>query len=249
MSSHSLLGHGWRALWRGRSQCSPPYPVGESGIVGITNGIVDFFAGRDARGLILIDAGMDTGGIALDRLLTSLDARIEDVHLVLLTHGHPDHVAAAPLLTRARVFGGARDRARFAGRHRGRLAERLFRRVLPTPNISVTDWLDGECEIAIAGEPPIRAWPTPGDTPGAYSFLWRGVLFVGDALDWRQGRLEPALGFATDDASENRRSIIRLANRVDELDLHGIAVSHGGLVPGGEAKRLLRDLSARLRAR
>ena len=68
--------------------------TGGAEIIPLGNRGVNVFALRGAR-TVLIDAGMP--GMA-DAILTNLDKagiRREDVSLILITHGHPDHVGSA----------------------------------------------------------------------------------------------------------------------------------------------------------
>ena len=47
-----------------------------------------------ASGVILVDTGMDAGGLALDAALGEAGAARPDVSHVLITHAHRDHVGA-----------------------------------------------------------------------------------------------------------------------------------------------------------
>src|SRR4051812_18266254 len=75
-----------------RRRSSPPEQRGR--LLRERNLFTDIYGARTAAGVILFDAGVDTEGGALDRLLGTLGATRSDVHEVLLTHGHFDHVAA-----------------------------------------------------------------------------------------------------------------------------------------------------------
>jgi len=162
----------------------------------------------------------------------------------MLTHGHPDHVAAARLFPQARVFAGRGDLDRLTGRQPGtKIAERTYRRLLRTPGVQVTDELAGPRTIEVGGA-PLHAIPMPGDTPGAYAFAWSGLLFIGDVADRRGGRLRPARAFATDDPAGNRRSIRRLPTTVDSLGfvVDQVCTSHGGPTPRGQGRARLDQL-------
>ena len=129
-------------------------------------------------------------------------------------------------------------------------AERLFRRLLPTPAVAPTDLLHGREEVALGpdGSTSVLALPLPGDTPGAYAFWLRGVLVVGDVMDLRDGRLWPARDFATDDAAQNLRSIAGLPAALEGRRLDFVCTSHGGPTPPGRAAELLADVASRARS-
>src|SRR5437762_1950058 len=73
---------------------------------------------RTARGLVVVDAGMDSDGADIDAGLTALHARIEDVHAILLTHWHNDHSAGAQAIhgmSGAPVYYHRGDERQFSG--------------------------------------------------------------------------------------------------------------------------------------
>ncbi len=235
-------------LRRGRGARSEPFEIGGTGVFGLTNLFVELYAAKVGKAVVLFDTGMDPRGRPVDRLLEALGAERGDVTDVFLTHCHPDHVAGAPLFPAARVHAGARDGPRLTGEAPPRrAAERWFRRLLPTPAVHATDLHAGTASVRVGGE-SIRVLPLPGDTPGACAFLFRGILFVGDALDLRGGRLRPAWGYATDDAAENLRSIASLPDRLAELPLDFVCTAHGGPTPQGQARALLAQAADLARA-
>jgi len=237
-------------LRRGRGASNEPFEVGETGVMGVTNLFVDLYAARSEGALVLFDTGMDPRGRPIDRLLESLGASRADVTDVFLTHCHPDHVAGARLFPGARIHVGAADHPRLTGAVPPlRAAERWFRRILPTPNVYPTDLHEGTKEVPIGrGSAPVLVLAIPGDTPGACAFLFQQVLFVGDAFDFRGGRLRPAWNYATDDARQNLQSIAELPQRIEGLPLEFVCTAHGGPTPPGEARALLTNVAEVARA-
>jgi glyoxylase-like metal-dependent hydrolase (beta-lactamase superfamily II) len=77
---------------------------------------------------------------------------------------------------------------------------------------------------------------TPGHTPGSVCLYGARdrVLFVGDTLQRRFGRVTTASGLYSDDAREARRQVQRLA----ELDVETIVFSHYPPLTSGAGETL-----------
>jgi glyoxylase-like metal-dependent hydrolase (beta-lactamase superfamily II) len=128
------------------------------------DGTRTFVVGRERAAVI--DPGPDDPA-HLDAIVRALDGRAPAV--ILLTHAHPDHAAAAGLLS-ARTGAPVRM---------GRGA------LVPFPDL-ITEWLEEDEQIATdAGV--LHAVRTPGHAPEHLCFLWTGgparhdrALFAGD---------------------------------------------------------------------
>lgn len=128
--------------------------------------------------VVLVDSGSETEGDTLKSAVA--DRRVLGV---LITHSHNDHTAGAHVLGDVPVFVGREDLPTLLGErdHRG-LAPSVLGRVmgsdvtLPTRIEPVDDghefYANGETFHAIA---------MPGHTPGSMAWLYRDVLFSGDA--------------------------------------------------------------------
>jgi glyoxylase-like metal-dependent hydrolase (beta-lactamase superfamily II) len=194
-----------------------------------TMGIVS--AGPDQ--VVLIDAGMDDDGKVLLAELARRKLGPEAVRAILLTHGHPDHVSGAPLFPKAEVMILEADVATAEGRapYRG-----PFQRLFPVKprKLKITRALhDGE-SVAV-GDATFRVYAVPGHTGGSAAFLVDGVLFVGDSANaTKEGavRLLPLL--LTEDATQNRASLVRLAERLEaeHAEVKTIVFSHSGALDG-----------------
>ena len=102
-----VVGIGFMRL--GRHKFDAPEPVRGS-VMRVHGQVSDFFGAKTPDGtVILFDSGADPEGRGLDALLAALKAKREDVSDIFLTHGHGDHIAAAPLCPRARLHGGIGD--------------------------------------------------------------------------------------------------------------------------------------------
>ncbi len=125
---------------------------------------------------------IDPGGEP-DRLLWAVEQEGVTVERILLTHGHLDHVGAAPSLARALgvpVEGPSqREEEWFAA-----LPRQAQYFGLPHLDAFFPDrWLEGGEQIAI-GESSLEVIATPGHTPGHIVFFepTARLLFVGDVL-------------------------------------------------------------------
>src|SRR5688572_10200401 len=163
----------------GQGRADLPEKVGDTAIVRVRNFYVDLYGVKtSSTSVILFDAGMATQGVELDSLLAELGVRHQDVTDLFLTHGHPDHFGAAPLLPNARIHAGAADAGLFTGEIGPQKAlPRVLSLIGPAaPVVKITNALEGEEQIAIdAGKEIVHAIPMPGHSAGSYVFIFRDV--------------------------------------------------------------------------
>lgn len=189
--------------------------------------------------LILIDPGHiinESGERALEVLTESIandGFALEEIELILCTHGHPDHVEAAGAVRQrsgARIginekdaffLEGLEQRARAAGSPE-------------TPSLAPDFYLStGELNSG-AGEGEsdlIRVLETPGHSPGSVCFHFpeERVLFTGDTVfDGSIGRTDLPGG----DFEALGNSVAALS-RLDDLEL--LLPGHMGPVRGAES--------------
>ena len=215
-------------------------------VMRMRNLFTEIYGARVGDRVILFDGGIDSDGPALDALLTALHAGRDDVSDVFLTHGHFDHVQAAPLCKKARIHVGAEDVDMLAGRVRTEpLAARWFAMALPPPQFVADAPYHGREELALASGDKVVALPLPGHTPGSYVLFFDGVLIAGDSLQISDGKLQLAMPAFTVDVAANRRNVAALEAALAGLDVDTVCTGHQGCTPGGEAKKLIAELVAR----
>lgn len=187
------------------------------------------------REVLLIDAGQDPAGAAVLAELERRGLSVDAVRAVFLTHGHQDHVAAIPLLPRAEVLALSAETALVEGRVGSSGPMTRFFPVSPT-GITVTRGLqDGE--TVVIGDRPVRAFAMPGHTAGSAAYLVAGVLFVGDSADVNSdGEIQGAPWIFSDSQTQNRASLVRLADRLagQPGEVRAIVPAHSGAVDGLE---------------
>lgn len=125
-----------------------------------------------------------------------------DIDLVVLSHGHIDHVGSLPLFAHAPIVLTARERAEPAPLYFGDI------RPIPWPDASYT-LIDADTPVCEG----LTLIPTPGHTPGHLSALidlpdGRRVILAADAINRAS---EPAEGFADSmDPEASQASAARL---------------------------------------
>jgi glyoxylase-like metal-dependent hydrolase (beta-lactamase superfamily II) len=236
-----LLGAAALTLRAMRGRHRAPEPVaGASDVYRVRNLYVDLYGARAGKAVVLFDAGLDASGAPIDSLLIQMNAKRADVRGVFLTHGHPDHVAGAPLYPG--VLAGADDAALMRRqRGKGLRFARAMAAVIGIPAVDATDLLVDRREIKI-GDQLIIALPFPGHTAGSFLYLFRGVLFVGDAFNFEKGALVLPPRKFTEDPDLARRSIAYLPAQLTGLTVKTICTGHGGCTPPEKTKALLADL-------
>ena len=166
---------------------------------------VNMFIYADGEHAIGIDAAYLED--KLRREAKHLPVALESVTHVFLTHADVDHVGGLDAFPGAQVYL-ARDEeqmidgttARFFGLYHCPRLERAY---------SLLD--DGD--VVIVGSITVQAIATPGHTPGSMSFLVDDrVLFSGDTLALRNGRVYTFYRLVNKDTATQRESIRRLAS-------------------------------------
>lgn len=195
------------------------------------------FIVRD-RGVLLVDAGNPGDETAILTTMRGAGVRPDDLSLILITHGHPDHYGSADALrdlTGAPVAVHAAD-AGIMQRGVGglRFPTRVIWRLIGFAGgmIPFPDPCGVEPDITIVGPADLapfgvrgRVIPTPGHTPGSVSVIIAGgVAIIGDLLSALLPGGEPRLPFGTEDLTEARRSLHTLLACRPER----IYAAHGG---------------------
>ena len=132
---------------------------------------------RDEK-IILIDPGHDHLFDHVAEGLAELSIKVQDIDVVFISHGHPDHIEAVRRfdadLTTIMVSSIEMDFIRDIGSHYGS--------VLGDINFEPHVLLD-EGDL-IVGSMEFQVIHTPGHSPGSFCLYWRDkrVLFTGDVI-------------------------------------------------------------------
>ncbi len=212
-------------------------------IIPISLGIITGYVLRDA-GVIAIDAGPRGKGEQFARGLARAGIRPRDVQLIVLTHGHWDHVGSArdlKTITGGKLAMHEADRACLEhsiirlppGTTKwGKVfiaIERLFLPRIRIPAATV--------DVILGDEPfslqeyglPGRILHTPGHSPGSVTILLdSGEAFVGDlAMNGFPLRRRPGLPIIAEDAS----AVIDSWHRLLEAGARTVYPAHGRPFP------------------
>src|SRR5688500_19730651 len=78
------------------------------------------------------------------------------------------------------------------------------------------------------GRYTVFAFPIPGHTAGSTAYLFRGILFGGDAVNWRPGSgFQGARPEFSDSIAQNRESLRALWDRLAEERVRIVCTAHG----------------------
>jgi glyoxylase-like metal-dependent hydrolase (beta-lactamase superfamily II) len=189
------------------------------------------YLARTADGVIAIDLGWWRSSHAVAGALRELNAVPGDVTDVFLTHSHRDHIGAWRLLRRSRFHVAAAERPLLFGerRHRGwipRSVERVKPSGLPRPNDIDVRSFSRDTTFVFARD-TLYAYLVPGHTAGSTVYLFRGVLFLGDAAThtpW--GGFGPARRGYSDDPARGAASLAALWHRLPPGGVHYVCTAH-----------------------
>jgi hydroxyacylglutathione hydrolase len=230
---------GIAVLFAMRETPDGPRVAAGPGIVGVEGGGAYAWVVRTANGAVLVDAGLDATGAAILAELKSAGVAPEQVRAVLITHGHPDHYAAARLFPAATVIAGADDIAMI---HGDTTHYAVFGRVLgavmtPPPAPAAITAVRGGEQLDFDGARFVVV-ATPGHSPGSVMYLHNEVLFTGDSLMRKGDGVTVVPSLFSEDAGRNRASLRAL----EPLTFRKIADGHAGVADGAREK-LLRLLA------
>ena len=203
------------------------------GVVGIEAGGAYAWIVRTPHGAVLIDAGLDATGAALIAELKAQRVEPAEVRAILLTHGHPDHYAAAARFEKAAVVIGSDDQAMLRGDRShyspfGRVMGALL--PLPPPPGPVTAVRGGE-QLRF-DDAVFTVIATPGHSPGSVMYLYRAVLFTGDSLMRKKDGVAIVPSLFSEDRDRNHASLSAL----EPLAFTTIGDGHAGVVRDARAK-------------
>lgn len=178
---------------------------------------------------ILVDTGFPLVRKRLLKELSDLNIKLTDIKHILLTHHDIDHIGNAAILeelTRAQLWASKEDIPQIMGLEPRQGFKKylgfLARGAKPK---KINPYKVGE---NIGG---VKVIPTPGHTPGHVCLLFEDVLFAGDLVEYKNGRLIPYPAGWNWDTAALKESIKNLAAYPFKLicPAHGSPVERGGL--------------------
>jgi glyoxylase-like metal-dependent hydrolase (beta-lactamase superfamily II) len=210
----------------------------------VTRGSMVYFA-RTSAGVIAIDLGWSADSGAFARGLKPLDATPSDVRMVFLTHSHRDHIAAWPLVRYAQFFLASSEVPLLFGdsAHAGWIPSTADR--LEHPNLPKRGQLSVHAfssdTVMVFGADTMRVYLVPGHTAGATAYLFRGILFLGDAVTHSTiGGFGPAKRGFTADRAAAMKSLEQLWSRLPKDAVRYACTAHADCAPFSEVLKALR---------
>lgn len=195
-------------------------------------GIVNCYVIRDEAGLCLIDTGLPRSAPQILQAVAEMGHLTQDITRILLTHADNDHAGGAAACLAASggvLLAGAQTvdlitRGR-SPQHLPRLVQAVSDAFLGYPVVpseAITLVAPGNMLPILGG---LQVIATPGHTLDHLSFYnpAQGILFAGDALNLRGGKLKITPRLITADQDAAQSSVRRLA----ELEPSVIACGHG----------------------
>ena len=190
------------------------------------------YVARTDSGVIAIDLGWSGYEEAMPRVLRTVNATPSDVRFVFLSHAHRDHIAAWPLVRHATFVIGAGEVPAFtcAAGYSGwaaKMGDELNTYPQPQPGELTVVAVTSDTAIAL-GRDTVFIFPIPGHTAGSVAFLFRGILFGGDAINWRPGSgFQGARPEFSDSIAQNRESLRALWDRLPDDRVRIVCSAHG----------------------
>lgn len=205
----------------------------------------DAYLAVDDR-ITIIDTGSPGSESQIFSAIESLGRSPSDVEAILVTHYHIDHVGGLPgLQERISAPTGIHDADADAVAAMDPLpnpaGEGLVARVI-SPYLEYADPGAARVDVRLhdgdelPGLGGIRVVHMPGHTPGSVAFYFpeRGAVVVGDAMQFRFGRLMPPHRLFTQDMDEAIGSIRKLAR----LNFETLCFSHFRPILDGAGERV-----------
>lgn len=189
------------------------------------------YAAKTDSGTIVVDLGFVGAGHRLRGKLRALGATPGEVTDVFLTHSHRDHIAAWKTVRGARFHLWMPEGPYLVGEKKhadfpSRAAWSVFGRVGPRPGeVDVRPF--SQDTVFTIGRDTVWAYSVPGHTRGSAAYLFRGILFVGDAVARKPlrgyGGADPLFSM---DTKMNRQSLIGLFARVPMERVQWVCNAH-----------------------
>jgi glyoxylase-like metal-dependent hydrolase (beta-lactamase superfamily II) len=199
---------------------------------GFVSAVLVPLSGHEAA---LVDAGNDVEGKALLAELSRRGLGPDDVKVILLTHGHSDHIGGIAKFPKAQVIALAAEVEVVEGRSSGGGPILRFRSLRPT-GIRLSRTLN-DGEVMQLGPYLVRVFSVPGHTPGCAAYAIGENLFLGDSANQgKDGRLKAAHWVFSKSAAQNRKSLVELARHLaSDSSIKTLVFAHSAPLERGVA--------------
>lgn len=175
----------------------------------------------DANEPMLIDTGNRGRADRIEAELAALGVRVADIAHILLTHSDVDHIGNAKALaerSHATLWAPKDDVPYIHGVEKQKGVRRLIAAMMRVDRPTIDATYEPGQRIG-----QVEMIPTPGHTPGHVSFRYGDILFAGDLVMSRGGRLQAAPGILTQDKTKLAKSL----RDVGQLTFDWVCPAHG----------------------
>lgn len=170
---------------------------------------------------VLVDTGFSWKGKAMVRELEAMGIKPQDIKHILLTHHDIDHIGNVFMLQRltgAQVWASKEDIPYiYRDKERHSFKKYLTRLLNVKVPEGIRPYIQGE---KLSG---IEVIPTPGHTPGHVCLLYEDVLFIGDLLENKNGKLRPYPRAWNWD----NEAVLKSVDRIADIPHKWICPAHG----------------------
>ena len=171
-------------------------------VISIKDSFVNIYLVKNGENYIAIDAGNTKDNIQQELKKLTIDPAKVDA--VLLTHSDGDHVAGISLFKNAGVYFSQQEEQMING---GKSRFFIFGNKIEAEEYR----LIADKQILTIGNIKIQGLLTPGHTPGSICYLVNDtLLFTGDALRLKQGKVDKFYNFFNMDTETAIQSINKI---------------------------------------
>lgn len=210
---------------------------------------------QDTKDAVIIDPVYDYNShsgklsqTSLERYISFIKQNSLNLHYILETHAHADHLSSSQLLKE--IY----PQAKIGVSKHIKIVQETFKDVFNMKDLNTDgsqfDHLFNDQEIFQAGSLSFKVLETPGHTPACISFLIEDNVFTGDALfmpDFGTGRCDFPAGCATDLYNSIKNVLYKLPDETKVFVGHDYAPGgreYNWETTIGESKKSNKQLTA-----